>query len=514
MIPRSLGYFLVFFVALWGFVRIPLSEAQANVPVTTLSPNQAHIYADQYGDDWPFTVADGIVECVALENIVFHHGGVTYALNANAQVHLVEMGWKTPDDIQAQSGWGIFSQNISLDAVIAKGVTLCHLPVQSALTVHQQYVQQEDYGDDWPFTVPNGIIECQLPNSVIFHSDNVIYAVNGQARGQLAEMHWLDLEEIWRNHPDPMYFKMPLGDVLTLGHSLCEAKSDVTVNTAVEGSLLQLLSTITSVQEINALSVIPADNGDQLNLEIVSNADGAGLTQDILRLSLTQVRTLRQARVTIRTQAGVNTGTVWTWAAARGWSSQPFEMAQAEPILPPTAIPPLVVIATLPPVVPTDAVVVPAVQVHTMLAEAYTTTGAANIRSCPETTCTTVTQLAANTGVMVTGQVNGQVVSNNNGLWYRIDYNGQEAYIYSGVVQRGAPAAVVQQAPAQAPVVQQPPANSAQSSYTAPAVQLPSGITRPPANCAEAVAWELTAVQAAQWSHLDRDGDGVACYGD
>jgi hypothetical protein len=35
-----------------------------------------------------------------------------------------------------------------------------------------------------------------------------------------------------------------------------------------------------------------------------------------------------------------------------------------------------------------------------------------------------------------------------------------------------------------------------------------------PDNCDEAVAWGYTAQQAAQWSHLDRDGDGVACYGD
>ncbi|MGB1285373.1 MAG: excalibur calcium-binding domain-containing protein [Aggregatilineales bacterium] len=34
-----------------------------------------------------------------------------------------------------------------------------------------------------------------------------------------------------------------------------------------------------------------------------------------------------------------------------------------------------------------------------------------------------------------------------------------------------------------------------------------------PANCAQAVEWGLTPQEAAQWSHLDRDGDGEACYG-
>lgn len=35
-----------------------------------------------------------------------------------------------------------------------------------------------------------------------------------------------------------------------------------------------------------------------------------------------------------------------------------------------------------------------------------------------------------------------------------------------------------------------------------------------PGNCATAVAAGLTAEQASQWKHLDRDKDGVACYGD
>lgn len=35
-----------------------------------------------------------------------------------------------------------------------------------------------------------------------------------------------------------------------------------------------------------------------------------------------------------------------------------------------------------------------------------------------------------------------------------------------------------------------------------------------PRNCKTAVAMGLTAQQAAQWANLDRDKDGVACYGD
>lgn len=35
-----------------------------------------------------------------------------------------------------------------------------------------------------------------------------------------------------------------------------------------------------------------------------------------------------------------------------------------------------------------------------------------------------------------------------------------------------------------------------------------------PGNCSTAVAMGLSDTQAGQWSHLDRDGDHVACYGD
>ncbi len=47
---------------------------------------------------------------------------------------------------------------------------------------------------------------------------------------------------------------------------------------------------------------------------------------------------------------------------------------------------------------------------------------------------------------------------------------------------------------------------------TTPPTDVPN--RREPANCDEARAMGLTAAQAGQYSHLDRDGDGTACYGD
>jgi len=58
------------------------------------------------------------------------------------------------------------------------------------------------------------------------------------------------------------------------------------------------------------------------------------------------------------------------------------------------------------------------------------------------------------------------------------------------------------------PPTQRPPVNTSNTSNTGSRSQ-PA-----PRNCSTAVAMGLSAVQAAQYSRLDADGDGVACYGD
>lgn len=58
--------------------------------------------------------------------------------------------------------------------------------------------------------------------------------------------------------------------------------------------------------------------------------------------------------------------------------------------------------------------------------------------------------------------------------------------------------------------------NWSTTQITLPANSAPTPIPQQPVpgNCATAVAMGLTAQQAAQYSKLDRDKDGVACYGD
>lgn len=58
------------------------------------------------------------------------------------------------------------------------------------------------------------------------------------------------------------------------------------------------------------------------------------------------------------------------------------------------------------------------------------------------------------------------------------------------------------------------PVPTERPSYSSRGSGLTSSVIRRPANCTEALAMGLSAREAARWSHLDRDGDGVACYGD
>lgn len=130
----------------------------------------------------------------------------------------------------------------------------------------------------------------------------------------------------------------------------------------------------------------------------------------------------------------------------------------------------------------------------------YYAQGSVNVRACPSTDCELVGPLLNGESVLVTGQAPGEVVRGVNNVWYRVTYAGREAFVYSEFVTNVRATAVppTRVPMQQAPVNQQPPQNS----------------QRRPANCDEAVAMGLSDVEAAQWDHLDRDHDGVACYGD
>jgi hypothetical protein len=130
-------------------------------------------------------------------------------------------------------------------------------------------------------------------------------------------------------------------------------------------------------------------------------------------------------------------------------------------------------------------------------------TSGANSRECAQTSCAVVMKLKQGTTVTADATAVGQAVNKRNNVWYRVTLeDGRQAFVYSGTVTVSAPPAEVVSGGSTSPAVEQPAAPSAPAN------------TGRPANCTQAREWGLTAEQAAQWSHLDRDHDGVACYGD
>lgn len=151
----------------------------------------------------------------------------------------------------------------------------------------------------------------------------------------------------------------------------------------------------------------------------------------------------------------------------------------------------------------------------------YFTIATAKVRECPRTSCKIVMTLKKGTEVTVDATAIGQTVQNRNSEWYHIVIDGKEGFIYSGTTSGKdevyIPPSTTTSTTTTTTQSSDPAATPAPGDPVLPVVVAPTPVpanTGRPKNCAEAVAWGLTAEQAAQWPHLDRDKDGVACYGD
>lgn len=125
-----------------------------------------------------------------------------------------------------------------------------------------------------------------------------------------------------------------------------------------------------------------------------------------------------------------------------------------------------------------------------------------NARQSPSATATILFTIPPRVDVPVVGETTAEAVRGNTG-WYVVNFNGQQAYVHSSLLAAGSVSAPAQQESA----VQQPSNPQPQQQQSGPA-----SFTCPH-NCAGAVAMGLSAEQAATCPGLDRDHDGVACYG-
>jgi hypothetical protein len=86
-------------------------------------------------------------------------------------------------------------------------------------------ITQEQYGDEWPFLVAKGVLECMPPGIITFKAHNKTYAVNGLANSR----GYKDIDEIWKDDPKQLGMedstniinKVDLGAIISKGLELC-----------------------------------------------------------------------------------------------------------------------------------------------------------------------------------------------------------------------------------------------------------------------------------------------------
>lgn len=119
----------------------------------------------------------------------------------------------------------------------------------------------------------------------------------------------------------------------------------------------------------------------------------------------------------------------------------PTDTPQPPTVAPLVAVP--IVATAAPQLAPTATVVILFTPEPNLAADLPPTTyyvkNLANVRSCPQRSCDAVVQLSAGASVIADGVVNGDIVNPGNAIWYRVQYNGQPAYVYSDLVSSTPP---------------------------------------------------------------------------
>lgn len=90
-----------------------------------------------------------------------------------------------------------------------------------AIGVNQQEpgleLTAEAYGENWPFTVPAGRIECEPDQSRTIRADGQIYALNGRAQ----DRGYQRIDPIWKDDPRFDGAKVNLQPIIDAAGELC-----------------------------------------------------------------------------------------------------------------------------------------------------------------------------------------------------------------------------------------------------------------------------------------------------
>jgi hypothetical protein len=125
---------------------------------------------------------------------------------------------------------------------------------------------------------------------------------------------------------------------------------------------------------------------------------------------------------------------------------------------------------------------------------------AANLRVCASRACEAITQLQQGEAVVATGTIEGEAIEPAHTIWFRVDYQGRVAFVYSQLVTLEPPSNLQPIIPPPGDVP--PPISLPPSSGTCPSLS---------ATCSQLTCDQAYACLAAGNRSLDRDGDGIPC---
>lgn len=87
------------------------------------------------------------------------------------------------------------------------------------------YISKSMFGDKWPLSVEDGVVQCRYGSHVVFVAGGKVYAVNGIASGAMkaGKEDYVDIREIWVDDARPGHegLKISITPVIDAGLKLC-----------------------------------------------------------------------------------------------------------------------------------------------------------------------------------------------------------------------------------------------------------------------------------------------------
>lgn len=95
-----------------------------------------------------------------------------------------------------------------------------------------------DFGEKWPFTIPEGIVKCTEYGGIVFEANGKVYALNGTAQMHSDEYGYTNVAEIWavdekmvqamkdngysKEEIERLKTRISIGPIIDAGRELCE----------------------------------------------------------------------------------------------------------------------------------------------------------------------------------------------------------------------------------------------------------------------------------------------------